>query len=43
VLEGIGPDGWTETLSEKENGRWAEVVTRRFRKASLQDAGSGSP
>jgi hypothetical protein len=33
VVEGIGPEGWTETLSEKEKGRWREVVTRRFRKA----------
>ena len=33
VLRGIGPDGWTETLSEKERGRWEEVVARRFRKA----------
>jgi hypothetical protein len=33
VLEGIGPDGWTETLSEKEEGRWQEVVTRKFRRA----------
>ena len=34
VVEEIGADGWTETLSEKENGRWQEVVTRRFRRAS---------
>ena len=32
VLDGIGRDGWTETLSEKEKGRWVEVVTRRFRR-----------
>ena len=33
VMKGIGADGWTETLSEKEEGRWEDVVTRRFRKA----------
>jgi len=32
VLDGIGPDGWTEILFEKEKGRWEEVVTRRFRR-----------
>jgi hypothetical protein len=33
VLKGIDTDGWTETLSEKEKGRWEDVVIRRFRKA----------
>ena len=33
VVNGLGPDGWTETLSRRESGRWEEVVRRTFRKA----------
>jgi hypothetical protein len=44
VLKDPGADGWTETLSEKAEGRWAEVVTRRFRRApAARDPSSPVP